>query len=161
MKATCDLPARNLAAHPQCGPTRIICLGNRFAEADSAGPQVLDLLRQMQLSPSVETVEGGLAGLDLLPLLEGARRVIFVDAITGFDQDGVSLLTGAEVAELAGSHYEHAAGLPYLLKVLPQALEGPAPFISLVGIQGVADPARLRQAAELAVRLAAANGALP
>lgn len=140
--------------------TRIICLGNRYAASDCAGPRVFEILRQRALPPQVEALDGGLAGLDLLQWLEGARQVIFVDALSEDLEAGdscVRIMTGPEVAALAGDHYEHAAGLPYLLRILPGVLKSPPPQILLVGIKGPADDFSIRLAAEVAVRLAGAE----
>ena len=51
--------------------------------------QVFDRLQEMQPLPAgIELIEGGLAGLNLLPLLERGGRVVFVDAVSGFYRTG-------------------------------------------------------------------------
>ncbi len=134
---------------------RIICVGNRYVQADAAGPAVYARLRAAALPPGVELVDGGLGGLDLLRLAEGAERVVFVDQVSGFAAPGeVVELPGAEAAATAGPHYDHAAGLAYLLRVLPAVCAGPPPEVWVVGIEGSADAAAVEAAAAASLRLA-------
>jgi hydrogenase maturation protease len=137
---------------------RIICIGNRFHERDSAGPRVHDRLAAAGLPPGLELVDGGLAGLDLGRLVKGAERVVFVDATVGFapapGTRAVVVLSSEEVAAEAAPHFDHAAGLPYLLRALPAILEEPPPPIEVVGVEGALDEALLDQAAATALRLA-------
>jgi len=136
----------------------IICIGNRFVAADAAGPAVFDRLQEMVLPEGVEPVEGGLAGLNLLPFLEKGGRVVFVDAVQGFAGPGEVVLLGER--EIAGitsqSHYDHGAGLPYVLAVLPQVADGRLPEeISLVGLEGECSMETIDRAARLSIAVAA------
>ncbi len=134
---------------------RIICIGNRYKPNDMAGPMVHDQLAQRELPPDVEVVDGGLAGLNLLRFVEGAERVVFVDAVAGSDvSDGIVLLDVDDAARQAGAEYDHSAGLAYLLRVLPQVCEGTIPEILLVGIQGVPDQSTTVAAADLSLKVA-------
>lgn len=138
----------------------IICIGNRFVAADAAGPAVFDRLQEMALPPGVEPVEGGLAGLNLLPLLEKGGRVVFVDAVKGFAGPGeVMLLTEREITGTKSQvHYDHGAGLPYVLAVLPQVCDGSLPEeIFLVGLEGKCSMETIDRAARMSIAVAA-NG---
>lgn len=138
----------------------IICIGNRFVAADAAGLSVFDRLQEMVLPPGVEVVEGGLAGLNLLPLLEKGGRVVFVDAVRGFAGPGeVVLLSEQEIMGIESeAHYDHGAGLPYVLAVLPQVADGRLPEeISLVGLEGDYSMETIDRAARLSIAVAA-NG---
>lgn len=139
--------------------TSIICIGNRFFTGDEAGPLVFDRLQELQPLPEgVALVEGGLSGLNLLPLLETGGRVIFVDAVRGFAAaDGVVVLHQEEIlASKSQLHFDHGAGLPYLLTVLPRVFDGEMPEeILLVGIQGTCTTEMVDQAADVALHLAA------
>lgn len=141
---------------------RILCLGNRYAAADDAGPRVHDRLAASPLPPGVAVLDGGLAGLGLLPWFErcgreGVARVVVVDAVEGFATPGsvVELDPGA-VAAAADPAFGHGAGLPWLLRALPLACDGPLPEVRVVGIEagGAADEALLERAAALSLRLA-------
>ncbi len=138
---------------------RIICIGNRYVAEDAAGPAVYDYLRGLALPADLELIDGGLAGLDLLRYIEGAEQVVFVDSIAGHGEPGsVLVLPQNEVAALAGSRYDHAAGLPYLLRVLPDVCEGTPPAVQLVGVAGPADETAIQAAAALALQIVGASG---
>lgn len=116
-------------------PTAIVCLGNRFAPGDDIGCRVHDHLAGTPLPAEVALIDGGLCGLDLLRVIEGRRRVVFADAVTGLAAiDEIVVLSRAEVAAYAES-YGHGAGLPYLLRLLPQVCAAPLPEIALVGAE--------------------------
>ncbi len=136
----------------------IICLGNRFVDVDAVGIDVFNRLRQLQPLPSgVELIEGGMAGLNLLPLLEHGGRVVFVDAVVGFAQaDEIVLLEKEEIlASLSETHYGHDSGLAYLLTVLPCVCEGRmVKDIVLVGLEGSCSGQTIEQAAGWCIDIA-------
>jgi hydrogenase maturation protease len=134
---------------------RIICIGNRLVGEDAAGPRVHTRLQRLALPAGVELVDGGLGGLKLLPLLERVERVVFVDSVLDGARAPVAAMNAAEVAALARGPLDHAAGLPYLLRVLPAVCDGPAPDVVVVGVESNVDDERtLDEAALLALRLA-------
>ena len=134
---------------------RILCIGNRFAAADAFGPQVHDALQHLPRPESVELIDGGLAGLDLLRHLDDGQTAIFVDSIAGFGPPGqIMVLDGAEVARQSDRRFGHAAGIPFLLDVLPQVVDRPPARIRLVGFEGPPTPAVIDTAARLCLRLA-------
>lgn len=139
---------------------RIICIGNRLVAPDAAGPAVYEHLQGMELPAGVEVIEGGLAGLALLPFLEQGGRVIFVDAVAGFSLPGTVVVLDQQtiIASLDDDHYDHDAGLPYLLSVLPRVCDGELPEeIVLVGVEAEFDAPLIEKAAELSL-LIAENG---
>ncbi len=137
----------------------IICIGNRFFAEDAAGPRVFDRLWAMRPLPAgIELVEGGMAGLNLLPLLEQGGRVVFVDAVKGFTREGEIILLGhQEILQAPDSlRFDHGAGLPYLLAVLPKVCDGELPEeIVLVGLEGRCDAVAIEKAAEMSLAIAA------
>lgn len=135
----------------------IICIGNRLVAGDGHGLAVHDRLREMALPDTVEVVEGGLAGLNLLPLLEKGGRVVFVDAVAGFGEPGSLIMLDHEtiVDSLDDGHYGHESGLAYLLKVLPKVAEGSLPEeIVLVGLEGPCECRLYDEAAALSLEIA-------
>ncbi|MFA6442747.1 MAG: hydrogenase maturation protease [Sterolibacterium sp.] len=135
--------------------TRIICIGNRQMRGDDFGPRVYDCLAARPLPAHVDIVDGGLAGLGLLRFLENIQRVVFVDAVAGFaESDGLVLLPGADVARQCGGGFDHAAGLPYLLKIMPATLDSAPPAVTVIGCEGQASAQTVRSAARVALRLA-------
>ena len=134
---------------------RIICIGNRYLPEDAAGYAVLEALLKMELPDDVEVIDGGLAGLDLLRFIEGTKRVVFIDTVSGFDtDDNVVQIEGIEVAGLADLRFDHSAGLPYLLRVLPEAYPGSIPQIVVLGIEGVPDEQTVQKVSTLALKIA-------
>jgi hydrogenase maturation protease len=69
-------------AHEVMGGTVVIGLGNVVMSDDGLGVHAVRRLgERYELGDDIELVEGGTAGLLLLPYLADARRVIIVDAI--------------------------------------------------------------------------------
>ena len=137
--------------------TRIICVGNRLQPSDAAGPRVHDVLADRDLPADTGLVDGGLAGLDLLRHLDGCRRAIFVDAVVIDDlEPGAYRLDPKAVAATATPTFDHAAGIPYLLNLLPALYGQQAPHIDFVGVQGEPDEALVADAAKLVLELVAA-----
>ena len=134
---------------------RILCIGNRFVGEDDFGPRVYDMLAGMERPEEVEIVDGGLAGLNLLRYLEDGRQVVFVDAISGFAPMGeLTVIDGDIIARQSTGSFGHAAGLPFLLRVLPAVVDNPPPRIRLVGCEGSASDGAVLDAARLSLRLA-------
>lgn len=139
---------------------RIVCLGNLLAPDDSAGLRVLEILRRRELPAGVDLVDGGLGGLGLLRYVEGAGRVVFVDRVMGFsEREPVVVLDAEEVASRASDRFDHDAGLPWLLRILPGVCEGAVPEVLLVGIEDPSAEGAGEAAAELALRLASGGTA--
>lgn len=136
---------------------RIICIGNQYITEDAAGHQVYLKLKQCNLPPDVELINGGIAGLNLLYLMEGVERVVFVDAVSGFGQPGEVVLLEPNQVFLNEKGYDHAAGLAYLLQVFPQVCEGTLPEQFIVGIEGPADEPAITKAVKLSLVLAQAG----
>lgn len=63
-------------------PTRVIGLGNLIMGDDSFGLRVLQRLEERwQLPETVELLDGGTWGMNLLPDIEGCDRLLLLDAI--------------------------------------------------------------------------------
>lgn len=134
---------------------RIICVGNRLVGEDSLGPRVYDRLSDRPLPAGVEAVDGGLQGLNLVRVVDGADGVVFVDALAGFAAPGrVVVLAGDEAVASARGALDHAAGLAYLLKALPVACDAAPPPWSLVGAEGTPDDELVAAVAERALAVA-------
>jgi hydrogenase maturation protease len=118
----------------------ILCIGNRYFPGDDTGPRVYDYLVAPPGPPAgMCVIDGGLAGLALLALLEGRRRVVLVDRVEGFAAPGVPVvLAGTTVAALADG-YGHSGGIPFLLAMLPRVCPPPWPECHLVGMAGAVD----------------------
>jgi Ni,Fe-hydrogenase maturation factor len=89
-------------------------------------------------------VDGGLAGLNLLTLLDGCDRVIFVDTILGGGLEDVQVLPAGEVEP---SVYGHAGGLGFLLGAYRVLGADSAASICVVGAGTVESAQRVAEAA--------------
>jgi hydrogenase maturation protease len=96
----------------------VIGVGNVLHRDDGLGVHVVRQLREAGAAPpGVELVDGGTAGLMLLPHLAGAARVVIVDAIAVGAAPGTLVrLAGDDVpAGLADGRTPHGVGLLDLL----------------------------------------------
>ena len=134
---------------------RIICVGNRFVESDEIGPRVYEYLARRDLRGTVSLIDGGLMGLDLLRFVEGARRVVFVDALPGFAPAGRPVvLYYSEALGERPTGYGHDGGLACLLRMLPAVCESELPEIVLVGAESPVGPDVVEQLGEMALSIA-------
>lgn len=135
----------------------IICIGNRYQSNDCGGMDVYDCLMEMEsISSNIEVIEGGLAGLNLLPLLEQGGRVVIVDAVEGFTRQGkIVVLSYTDILKSdQGCHFDHGSGVAYLLTMLPKVCDGKLPEeIVLVGLEGNCTRQVIEQAASLSLRI--------
>ena len=130
----------------------MIGLGNPIMGDDGFGLAVLRRVQERWQVPSdVELLDGGTWGMQLLPLIEGARRVLVLDAIDAGASPGT--LVVLEGADLPGyfSHKlsPHQIDLREVLGLA--ALRGTLPH-ELVAIG--AQPERIELCAELSPALA-------
>lgn len=132
----------------------IVCIGNALVPGDDLGYRVHAFLAERAVPEGIELVDGGLKGIDLLPLVEGRERVVFVDAVAGFGQEGEVVILDRETAAAGAVSYGHAAGLSYLLRLLPEVCPPPIPECLVVGAEGPADPGVVRATAEMSLEVA-------
>ena len=98
----------------------ILGLGNRLMTDDAFGGRVVEELQNRYLWPEeVQLIDGGTLGLDLLPYLEEADRLVIVDALNmGAKPGAVFRLSGDAVPRaFAGKLSVHQMGLQDLLAV--------------------------------------------
>lgn len=80
--------------------TLVLGIGNILRKDDGVGIRVVELLRERDLPDHVRLLDGGTAGLDLLPYLEGVSRMIIVDALVSDSPAGtITILSGDAVRE--------------------------------------------------------------
>lgn len=134
---------------------RIICVGNRLVPEDALGPRVYDRLRDAELPARVEVVDGGLHGLNLLGIVDGTRRVIFVDSLAGFSRPGELVeLSASEASAGADGPLGHDSGLGYLLRAVPLACDEPPSTVIVLGCEGEPDESLVERVASRALSLA-------
>lgn len=132
----------------------ILCTGNRYCTEDSFGPLVYDYLSTKECPPSIDIIDGGLAGLDLLRYFETSDRVVIVDSVSGFGAHGELLsIRYDELTSTEAIEYGHSGGLHYLLLCLPALGLIPKVDVILIGLNGVADSLTIAAAASLALEM--------
>ncbi len=137
--------------------SQIICIGNRLLSEDASGPAVFEYLQKIAVPNEIDVIDGGTAGLNLLPLLEKGGRVVFVDTVSGFSDEGDIILLDQEdlLESMTNPHYSHDIGLPYVLSVLPKVCDGKLPEeIILIGLEGECNDALIDKAAQLSISVA-------
>ncbi len=84
--------------------TLVIGVGSPLMRDDGLGLVALEMLRSgWTFDPEVELLDGGTWGLGLLPFLEGARRVLILDAIDAAREPGTLMsLEGLDLPRFLG-----------------------------------------------------------
>jgi len=116
--------------------TVVLGLGNVLHGDDGAGAQAINRLREDARIPSdASLVEGGTLGLELLPYVWDASRLIVIDAVDIGETPGtVVRLEGEELNSLPGNSSVHQLGVSDLLVAL-RVLGGKQPSVVLLGVQ--------------------------
>jgi hydrogenase maturation protease len=115
----------------------VLGIGNLVMSDDGVGVKVVQRLQcEYRFAESVEVMDGGTLGLDLLPKLEGIERLIVVDAVETGEKPGTCVrLTGEELPiALATKVSPHQMGLKDLLSVAELMGHSPGEMV-LIGVQ--------------------------
>lgn len=115
----------------------LIGLGNLLMRDEGVGIHAVRALEERyELPPELEVVDGGTAGLDLLPYIEGRDLVLVVDAVNFGQAPGfIGVLENQEIPALFASKDSlHHLGLMDVLAAA-QLLEVTPREICLIGVQ--------------------------
>jgi hydrogenase maturation protease len=99
-------------------PTVVLGIGNVLMKDDGAGVWIVRSLAERYRFPSgVRLVEGGVAGIGLLPILMKASAALIVDAVDRGDPPGTLYrLDAGELSSVGGRRLSaHECGIPELL----------------------------------------------
>lgn len=115
----------------------ILGLGNILLSDEGVGVHVVnEFQKRYEVPPYVEIVDGGAAGLDLIPFIEGREKVVMVDAVN-FDREPgyIDVLENEEIpVRLTQKASMHHLGLMDVLCIV--RLSGNVPEdMCIVGIQ--------------------------
>lgn len=66
----------------------ILGIGNILLKDEGIGVHVVNKLKEMQLPPDVEVIDGGTLGIDLLFYIEGRKKVIVIDTVKAGEPPG-------------------------------------------------------------------------
>jgi hydrogenase maturation protease len=125
--------------------TLVLGLGNILMRDEGVGVRVVErLLEDCEFPPDVEVLDGGTLGLDLLPWVEDADRLLVIDAVDmGAEPGTIARMEGEEVpAFLDVKISPHQVGLADILAAsrlrdhFPQTLVlwGVQPMLIEVGL---------------------------
>jgi len=114
----------------------VLGLGNVIHSDDGVGVHAVQSLRADTRVPGdVEFIEGGTLGLDLLPHVWDASRLLVLDAVdVGAAPGTLVCLSGEELWQLRRAGDAHLAGLADLLSALRLVAAKP-PVVTVLGVQ--------------------------
>jgi len=115
----------------------VIGIGNTLMTDDGAGVfAVEELVKRYDFPDNVEIIDGGTKGLELLPFVEGKKRLLFIDAVNFNSEPGtVGELSQEEIPDYFATKLSvHQIALPDLIGAGRLLGTLPAEF-HLVGIQ--------------------------
>ncbi len=115
----------------------LIGLGNLLLRDEGIGIHAVRAMEARNLALcGLEIVDGGTAGLDLLPYIEGRDHVLFVDAVNfGKDPGYIGVLENEQIAAMfTWKDSQHHTGLADVLAAA-QLLDASPRDICLIGIQ--------------------------
>lgn len=116
----------------------LIGLGNILMRDEGVGVHAVKAVEERyQVPPELDIVDGGTAGLDLLPFLEGRDRVLFVDAVDFGEEPGfIGVLKNEAIPQAFGKSKGslHHLGLAEVLATA-RLLDALPQEVCLIGIQ--------------------------
>lgn len=115
----------------------VIGIGNILLQDDAVGLYVTETMKECYgFEPQIDLLDGGTSGLDLLPVIEGYEKVLFVDAVdAGRPPGAIVLIEGDAIPSFLAVHGSvHHVGLSDLLFAATMAGSLPAE-VCLAGIQ--------------------------
>jgi len=136
---------------PERGRTLVLGCGNLLGADDGVGIAALDRLREVALPSGVELEDGGTWGLNLLPLVESADRLLLLDAVDHGEAPGsLIVLEREEIPRFLGTKLSpHQIDLREVLALAE--LRGTLPGETVViGLQ----PERVEMSTELSPSVA-------
>jgi hydrogenase maturation protease len=90
----------------------VLAVGNTIMADDGLGPVLLGRLREARPDADVEWVDGGIGGLELLPVVQDAERLLILDAVAGAEPGQVVRLNGDQLPRLLAAKLSpHQVGL--------------------------------------------------
>ncbi len=113
----------------------ILGLGNPLMGDDGAGIHIINELKRSDLPDHVDIMDGGNAGIDLIDILSGRKRIIVIDAIKGDCLSGITLFSPDEtIFKEEGKVYSmHDMEFISVLRLM-KTLKMDIPDITIIGI---------------------------
>ena len=90
----------------------VLGVGNPIMGDDGVGLELLASVQAAFSDPRVEYVDGGTSGMELLPVIQSARRLLILDAVSGRTPGEVVELPGDQIPRLLAAKLSpHQLGL--------------------------------------------------
>jgi len=90
----------------------VLGVGNPIMGDDGIGLELLSLVRAARPSPRIEYVDGGTSGMELIPVVQDARRLLVLDAVAGLVPGAVVEVVGDQIKRLMSTKVSpHQLGL--------------------------------------------------
>jgi len=97
---------------PTPAPVTVLGVGNPIMADDGTGLELLGRVRAQRRDPRVEYVDGATGGMELLPVVTEAKRLLVLDAVAGSTPGQVVQLSGDQLPRLlSGKLSPHQVGL--------------------------------------------------
>ena len=115
----------------------VLGIGNLLMGDEGVGLHALKVLQKTYtFSPSINFIDGGTTGLDLIPYFEECKKMIIIDAMDSQKEPGyIEVLIDDEIRYRFNTKLSlHHAGLSDVLSVL-QLQEIPFPKLTFIGVQ--------------------------
>jgi len=112
----------------------ILGIGNLLQSDEGLGVHIVNQIAQnVEIPEDVEVVDGGTAGFDLLPLMQGREKIIIVDALVVDDEPGSVYRFKPEQIRSARTRFSlHDVGIIEIIELLK--LLGENPDIEIIGV---------------------------
>jgi hydrogenase maturation protease len=140
---------------PIAGATAVLGLGNPLLADDALGLVALEqLMQQYELDETISVHDGGTWGMQLMPMIEEAQRVLFLDAIDRREAPGTIIrLEGDEIpAALAKMISPHQLDLREVLAMTRIRGTFPAEVVA-IGVQPESTETRVALSPSVAARV--------
>lgn len=115
--------------------TLVVGVGNEMMRDEGVGVAVARALRAERLGPEVRVLELGTRGFDLIYEMEGAARVIVIDAVKAGGEPGSVYLFEPDEARSTNSRTSSLHGLDLLDVLELAAATGIRPQVMIVGVE--------------------------
>ncbi len=115
--------------------TLILGIGNVFQKDDGVGVHVVQYLQQqnIHLPASVDVMDGGTAGFNLIPYMVGYDKLVIIDALKVNDRPGsIYKFNGQHLKAQSPQVSLHEMGIAEVLKILK--IQGYQPEVEVIGI---------------------------
>jgi len=115
----------------------VLGIGNLLLGDEGVGIHVIESMdKSYTFSPSINFIDGGTSGIDLIPYFEECKKMIIIDAVDSHEEPGyITILKNEEI------HYRfntklslHYSGLSDVLSIM-KLQEITAPDMILIGVQ--------------------------